>query len=123
MTMSPIKTPPITHRLAQNLRHNSTETESKLWAYLRSHRFKNIHFRRQHTIGNYIVDFCAPRKKLIIELDGSQHQNHEEQDNERTSFLISKGYKVLRFWNNDISNHLEEVMVAIELAINNTQED
>ena len=58
---------------AQELRHNQTEAETKLWAYLRSHRLDEVGFRRQHAIGNYIVDFCAPPQKLIIELDGSQH--------------------------------------------------
>ena len=65
-----------------------------------------VHFRNQHAVGNYAVDFsrkgtpCAPRKKLIIELDGSQHLEQEEYDKERTAFLESKGYRVLRFWNN-----------------------
>ncbi len=66
-----------------------------------------VHFRNQHAIGNYVVDFCAPRKKLIVELDGSQHLEQEEYDNERTEFFKSKGYQVLRFWNNDILNDIQ----------------
>src|SRR4030042_96789 len=115
--MPPKKSPPITYQHAHDLRHNSTEAEAILWTYLRSHRLKDIHFRRQHAIGKFIVDFCASRQKLIIELDGSQHLDREEQDSERTSFLASKGYRILRFWNNDVMNDLNAVMIAIEQAL------
>ena len=73
----------------------------------------DVHFRNQHAIGNYIVDFCAPRKKLIIELDGSQHLEQQEYDDERTAYLKSKGYKVLRFWNNDVLNNTDSVLTVI----------
>jgi very-short-patch-repair endonuclease len=66
-----------------------------------------------HAIGNYIVDFCAPRKKLVIELDGSQHLEQVEYDVERTAFLESKGYKVLRFWNNEVMNNIDLVLKVI----------
>ena len=69
--------------------------------------------RASHAISNYIVDFAAPRRKLIIELDGSQHLAQQEYDQERTAFLASKGYKVLRFWNNDVMNNLESVLSVI----------
>jgi len=82
---------------AKQLHRNMTEAEVKLWSHLRAHRMGNIHFRNQHAIGNYIVDFCAPRKKLIIELDGSQHLEQEEYDAERAAFLKSKGFRILRF--------------------------
>lgn len=78
----------------------------------------DIHFRSQHAIGNYIVDFCAPRRKLIIELDGSQHLEQQEYDAERTAFLKSKGYKVLRFWNNDVMNNMDAVLNVIWDALN-----
>ena len=73
----------------------------------------DVHFRKQHAIGNYIVDFCAPRKKLIIELDGSQHLEQQEYDAERTEFLKSKGYTVLRFWNNAVLNNMDSVLNVI----------
>lgn len=73
----------------------------------------NIHFRNQHAIGNYIVDFCAPRKKLIIELDGSQHLEQQEYDDERTKYLEAHGYRVLRFWNHDVINHIDDVLRVI----------
>jgi very-short-patch-repair endonuclease len=78
----------------------------------------NVHFRNQHAIGTYIVDFCAPRKKLIIELDGSQHLEQEEYDGKRTAYLESRGYRVLRFWNNDVMNNLEAVLKVIWSVLN-----
>ena len=93
------RTTPKVFKKAKELRRNQTEAEAKLWSCLRNHQLNNVGFRRQHAIGNYIVDFCAPRRKLIIELDGGQHLEQEEYDAERTEFLESRGYKVLRFWN------------------------
>ncbi len=82
-------TPKIKHR-AIELRKEPTTAESKLWAYLRTLRKDGIHFRRQHAIGPYIADFAAPRRKLIIEVDGSPHVGQEEYDTERTAFFKSK---------------------------------
>jgi very-short-patch-repair endonuclease len=79
----------------------------------------DVHFRNQHAVGNYIVDFCAPRKKLIIELDGSQHLEQQEYNNERNTFLQSKGYRVLRFWNYDVMNNIDSVLRVIYEALNN----
>ena len=92
------------HR-AGELRHELTPAEKKLWAHLCTMREDGIHFRRQHAIGPFITDFCAPRKKLVIELDGSQHLEQEKYDEERTKYLESKGYKVIRFWNNEVMNN------------------
>ena len=74
-------------------------------------------FRRQHAIGNYIVDFCAIKQKLIIELDGSQHLEQEEYDHERTAYLESQGYKVIRFWNNDVMNDIHGVLRVIDVTL------
>ena len=104
---------------AKQLHRNMTPAEVKLWAYLRAHRMKDIHFRNQHAIGNYVVDFCAPRRKLIIELDGSQHLEQEEYDEERTRYLESQGYKVIRFWNNDVIKDIDNVILAIIHALEN----
>ena len=98
---------------AKQLHRNLTPAESKLWTRLRAHRMADAHFRNQHAIGNYIVDFCAPRKKLVIELDGSQDLEQVEYDVERTAFLESKGYKVLRFWNNEVMNNIDLVLNVI----------
>jgi very-short-patch-repair endonuclease len=111
------RTTPKVFRHAKKLHRNMTPAEAKLWKYLRAHRMKDVHFRNQHAIGNYIVDFCSPRKKLIIELDGSQHMEQVEYDAERTKFLEAKGYRVLRFWNNEVMNDIEGVLRAIEIAL------
>lgn len=98
---------------AKQLHRNVTEAEAKLWKHLRAHRMGDVHFRNQHAIANYIVDFCSPRRKLIIELDGSQHLEQEEYDEERTKYLESLGYKVVRFWNNEVTNNIDGVILAI----------
>ncbi len=118
----PHRTDPKTFANAYELRHNLTETEDRLWRVLKTHRLNNIHFRRQHAIGPYIVDFCAPQKKLIIELDGSQHLDMEEYDAERTTFLEKKGYRVLRFWNSDVMHNLDKVLSVIIQTLESEKE-
>ena len=112
---------PAAKHTAIELRKDSTPTESKLWAYLRKDQL-GVTFRRQHAIGLYIVDFClrqyrryrcSPAGKLIIELDGSQHMHQEEYDADRTAFLASQGYRVLRFWNSDVMNNINDVLGVI----------
>ena len=111
--MSEKRSTPKIMRRAGELRLNPTPAEAKLWSRLRAHRLSGVGFRRQHAIGNYISDFCAPGKMLIIELDGSQHLEQEEYDIERTAFLESKGYKVLRFYNNDVMKDIDKVLGVI----------
>lgn len=113
----PQRSTPKIKRRAVELRKEQTPAESRLWAYLRGDKLRGINFRRQHAIGNYIVDFCAIKAKLIIELDGSQHLEQSEYDAERAVFLESKGYRVLRFWNNDVMNDIHAVIQVIELAL------
>ena len=93
--------------------------EKKLWAYLRGDKLNGVNFRRQHAIGNYIVDFVSIKKKLVIELDGSQHLEQEAYDIERTKYLESQGYKVIRFWNNQAKNDINRAFRAIEIALGN----
>jgi very-short-patch-repair endonuclease len=100
------------HR-AGELRRNQTEAEAKLWSCLRAHRMAGVQFRRQHAIGNYIVDFCSPRRKLVIELDGSQQLNQAVYDAERTRYLEAKGYRVLRFWNHQVIKEIDAVLNVI----------
>ena len=107
------RTTPKIFARAKQLHRNMTPAEEKLWQYLRAHRMGDVHFRNQHAIGNYIVDFCAPRRKLIIELDGSQHLGQQDYDAERTKYLELRGYQVLRFWNHDVMNHIDEVLNVI----------
>jgi len=102
---------------AVELRRALTPAEALLWSKLRNHQLHNVGFRRQHAIGGYIVDFCAPSLKLIIELDGGQHAEQAGYDAARTAFLEKKGYRVLRFWNNEVLQNLEGVGMAIQLTI------
>jgi len=97
--MPPKRTTPEGYERARALRKELTPAERKLWAYLRGNKLNGVNFRRQHAIGNYIVDFVSIKKKLIIELDGSQHLEQTEYDNVRTGYLESQGYEVIRFWN------------------------
>jgi very-short-patch-repair endonuclease len=108
--------PKILHQ-AGELRKQTTPAEQKLWAYLRLMRDDGVRFRRQYAIGSFITDFCVPRKKLIIELDGSQHLEQEAYDDERTKYLELQGYKVIRFWNNDVMNNIEGVILSIMNAL------
>ncbi len=103
---------PNTKHNAIELRKEPTPAEAKLWLRIRNDQL-GVTFRRQHAIGNYIPDFCSPKTKLIIELDGSQHLEQEEYDMERTAFLESKGYRVLRFYNNDVMKNIEKVLEVI----------
>ena len=116
------RTTPKIFGCAKELHRNMSLAEVKLWMHLRDHHVGNIHFRNQHAIGNYIVDFFAPRRKLIIELDGSQHLEQEEYDEERTLYLVSQGYKVIRFWNNQVMNDIEGVIKAIINALETDDE-
>ena len=109
-------TPKVMYQACE-LRHNQTPAEIKLWRYLRKRQRMGYKFRRQYAIGRYIVDYCALSKKLIIELDGSPHNIQKEYDFERTKFLMSQGYQVLRFWNNDVINNIDEVIKTIDMAL------
>ncbi|NQU99708.1 MAG: endonuclease domain-containing protein, partial [Parcubacteria group bacterium] len=75
-------------------------------------------FRRQHSIGKYIVDFYCPKKRLIIELDGSQHIDNKQHDKERDNYLSNFNYSVLRFYNSDINNNIEGVVLKIKDFLN-----
>ena len=108
-------TPVIMHR-AGELRNEATPAERKLWAYIRNEQL-GVKFRRQHAIGNYVPDFVCVKKKLIIELDGGQHTEQAEYDNERTKFLESQGYKVIRFWNKDVMNDINGIIRNIQFSL------
>lgn len=101
-------------QFARLLRKNSTIAERKLWHKLRSRNFFNLKFRRQEPVGDYIVDFICYEKKLIIELDGGQHNEFSEKDIPRTKALERDGFKVLRFWNNEVIKNIEGVLTVIK---------
>jgi very-short-patch-repair endonuclease len=94
---------------ARELRKNQTDAELAFWKLVRAKRLDGLKFRRQHPIQPYIVDFICPEKELIIELDGGQHAEAIEYDEKRTRFLESKGYTVIRFWNDEVLNNIEGV--------------
>lgn len=98
---------------ARQLRKNATDAEKLLWSLLRNRQLEGLKFRRQHPIGEYIADFCSVENKLVIELDGGHHALQEEKDTERTNEIEKLGYKVLRFWNNEVLQNLEGVASTI----------
>lgn len=104
---------PITTQNARSLRRNLTLPETKLWQAIRDRQMSDVRFRRQHPIGKYIADFAAHDKKLVIELDGGQHQDQTDYDQARTMYLQSQGWRVLRFWNNDVLDNLDGVMATV----------
>jgi very-short-patch-repair endonuclease len=103
---------------SKRLRRDQTDAERKLWMRLRSRQMNGFKFRRQQPIGRYIVDFFCPESKLVVELDGGQHADQVEKDQRRTEFLNKAGYRVLRFWDNDVLSDTEAVLQKIVGELN-----
>jgi very-short-patch-repair endonuclease len=103
-------------QISRVLRKRATDAENRLWFHLKGKNLEGIKFRRQQPIGDYIVDFVAFEKRLVIEVDGGQHAE-EEKDNDmrRDAWLSSQGFKVLRFWNNEVLQNLEGVLETIRV--------
>ncbi len=101
---------------ARNLRQQQTDAEKKLWYFLQNNNLDGMKFRRQEPIGNYIVDFVCFERKLIVELDGSQHDDPRIKilDNRRTSWLENEGFLVIRFWDNEVLENTEGVLSRIQ---------
>jgi very-short-patch-repair endonuclease len=102
------------YETARRLRREQTPAEQILWRHLRGKRMCNVKFRRQHPIGPYFVDFCSVERNLILEVDGGQHAEQSADDETRSSFLRSHGYRVLRFWNHRVLANTNEVLDEIE---------
>jgi very-short-patch-repair endonuclease len=102
---------------AKKLRKDETDTEKKLWRLLRSRQLAGYKFRRQRVIGTYIVDLCCLKPKLVIELDGGQHQEGQHYDEERTLYLMKQGFQVIRFWDNEVLQHPNDVTASIYRAL------
>ena len=100
-------------KIAKNLRKKSTDAERKLWAHLRAKRLEGYKFRRQEPIGNYVVDFVCFENRVVIEIDGSQHQIEKNKDLKRDRWLKEQGFKVLRVWNNEVLMNIEGVLQVI----------
>ena len=105
---------------ARQLRRAMTDAERRLWWHLRDLKTQGAHFRRQATIGPYFADFACHECKLVVEVDGGGHAGVEQvtADKVRTRFLETEGYRVLRFWNNEVLNDTEAVMTVIYNALN-----
>jgi very-short-patch-repair endonuclease len=101
---------------AKALRANMTDAERRLWYLLRAHRFEGIKIKRQAPIGRYIVDFVSFERRLIFEVDGAQHAD-SEADRRRTRWLEGEGFRVLRFWNNEVLNNTSGVLETILSAV------
>jgi very-short-patch-repair endonuclease len=104
-------------RNAKALRKNQTEAEQRLWYHLRAHRFEGAKFKRQKPIGPFIVDFVCMECRLVVELDGGQHADEVDYDARRDAWLAAQGYKVLRFWNNQVMRELPAVLERIGEAL------
>ncbi|HHJ17769.1 MAG TPA: endonuclease domain-containing protein [Gammaproteobacteria bacterium] len=105
---------------ARHLRNRGSDAEQRLWQRLRNRQVCGAKFRRQHPIPPYIVDFVCLEKRLVIEADGGQHLEQQGHDEKRTAFLETQGYRVLRFWNDEILRQTEEVLEVIFRALNET---
>jgi very-short-patch-repair endonuclease len=99
--------------IARKLRVNFTEAEARLWYHLRNRQLAGYKFRRQYAVGRYVVDFVCLEAKLIVELDGGQHSEQLQRDESRTLFLVTQGFRALRFWNDEMFRDTEAVLSVI----------
>lgn len=113
--------PPGTVDRARDLRRNATDAERKLWAGLRR-TFPELRFRRQVPVGPYFVDFLSVRAALVIEVDGGQHGDAAAYDARRTAVLNQYGYRVERFWNDDVLTNLDGVMQRLAMVVATNQD-
>jgi very-short-patch-repair endonuclease len=100
--------------LARKLRRTPTDAEMRLWWHLRQKQLAGFRFRRQHPLGPYVVDFFCAEAKLVVEVDGGQHA---DENDARTRWIEAQGYRVIRFWNNDVLGNTEGVLLMILAAL------
>ena len=108
-------------KLQRRLRNNMSDAEQALWHLLRGHQICGLKFRRQHPFDDFILDFVCLENKLVIEVDGGQHGGRAEYDENRTQILQAAGFRVLRFWNNEVLKEIESVKEKIWLAVQEVQ--
>jgi very-short-patch-repair endonuclease len=101
------------NNIGKALRKRPTDVEKLLWKHLRAKQIEGFKFRRQQPIDNYIVDFICLENRVVIEVDGGQHAVEKEKDRERDNYLQRHGFKVLRFWNNDVLQNIKGVLEVI----------
>lgn len=109
-------------RFARHLRNNATDAERKLWQHLRGGRLNGFKFSRQMPVAGYVCDFLCRSARLAIELDGGQHGGRTEEDEARTRGIEAEGYRVIRFWNNDVNERIEGVLIRIGEALSQASE-
>jgi very-short-patch-repair endonuclease len=110
---NPEKLPDDLRQWAREMRGSMTDAEALLWNILRNRRIADSKFRRQHSVGRYILDFYCVERRLCIELDGGQHGDTVAYDERRDAWLNSQGVRVLRFWNDQVLGETEEVVEVI----------
>ena len=99
---------------AREMRSNATAAERRMWGILRAKRMGELKFRRQHPLGQYIVDFICLPARIVIEVDGDTHGDEREMaDQKRTDYIEKIGFRVIRFWNHDVLNYTDDVADAI----------
>jgi very-short-patch-repair endonuclease len=108
-------------KLQGALRNNMSDAEQVLWHLLRGRQISGLKFRRQHPFGDFILDFVCLENKLVIEVDGGQHGQQSGYDENRTQKLQAAGFRVLRFWNNEVLQEIESVKEKIWLAVQELQ--
>ena len=110
-------TPPVLLALARDARQDMGEAEERLWSRLRAGRLQGWKFRRQVPFARFRPDFICPKAGLIVEVDGSQHVDDAKRDVGRTQYFESEGYRVIRFWNDDVLRDTDRVLAAILAAL------
>jgi very-short-patch-repair endonuclease len=100
--------------IARTLRNRPTDAEKVLWKHLSRKQLAGLKFRRQQPIDGYIVDFVCFQKRIVIEVDGGQHARDRDKDKERDKYLVENGFKVLRFWNDDVLKNIDGVLEVIK---------
>ena len=108
---------------ARALRQRMTDAERLLWRHLRNRELGGWKFKRQYPVGPFIVDFICVEKNIVIEVDGGQHAENEELDLQRSAYLNKMGYRVLRFWNNQVLQETEAVLEAIFAILANGKQN
>ena len=113
----------MTKQIARALRKRLTDAERLLWRHLRNRELGGWKFRRQYPVGPFIVDFICVEKNVVIEVDGGQHAEDEESDLQRSAYLNKMGYRVCRFWNNQVLQETEGVLEAIFAILTEGQQN